>query len=60
MPSWKLKIADAERPYNLESSTNPAMSSWVSASPTPIIAGTNNVVTNTILGAKKYYRLISP
>jgi hypothetical protein len=33
---------------------------WVVALPLPVVAGTNNVVTNTADGARKFYRLFAP
>jgi hypothetical protein len=33
---------------------------WTAASPAPVILGTNKVITNTIIGAQKFYRLFKP
>jgi autotransporter-associated beta strand protein len=46
--------------FNLESNTNLLTTNWLTTSPPPTIVGTNNVVTNTIIGPKKFYRLRKP
>ena len=45
--------------FTLESATNlvpPVV--WVTNATTPVVVSTNNVVTNTITGTKRFYRLI--
>jgi fibronectin-binding autotransporter adhesin len=44
--------------YLLQFNTNLASSNWVPAGPAPVILGTNYVVTNAIVGATRFYRLI--
>ena len=51
---------DDERPFSLQANTNLATSLWVSVTPAPTVAGTSYVVTNTISGTQKFYRLASP
>jgi hypothetical protein len=44
--------------FALQSTTNlvsPAV--WSAVSPAPVVVNTNNAVTNTISGARKFYRL---
>jgi autotransporter-associated beta strand protein len=43
--------------FNLECSTNLAITNWFNASPPPSVVGTNNVVTNATSGAQRFYRL---
>jgi autotransporter-associated beta strand protein len=46
--------------YSLQSNTNLAATNWSSVSPSPIILGTNNVVTNAASAHWTFYRLIKP
>ena len=46
--------------YSLQSNTNLATNNWSSVSPPPVIAGTNNTVTNTTSSGPKFYRLFKP
>ncbi|MFN3409171.1 MAG: beta strand repeat-containing protein [Limisphaerales bacterium] len=47
--------------FILQSSTNLAATNWSAATPpTPVITGTNWVVTNTVSGPRKFYRLFRP
>jgi uncharacterized repeat protein (TIGR03803 family) len=43
--------------FTLEASTNLASNVWSVVSPAPSVSGTNNVVTNAISGAARFYRL---
>ena len=52
--------AEDDRTFTLQSNTNLTTTNWVSVSPSPAILGWNNVATNPISGAQKYYRLASP
>ena len=49
-----------DRQYTLLSNTNLAGTNWVIVTPPPTITGGNHVVTNTISGIAKFYRLINP
>ena len=44
--------------YNLESTTNLAAPVWNPVSPLPSVVNGQNVVTNPIVGAQQYYRLL--
>jgi len=46
--------------HQLLTSTNLASTNWVVVSPPPVIVGTNNVVTNDIVGRFRFYRLSAP
>jgi methionine-rich copper-binding protein CopC len=43
--------------YTLEFATSLTSGSWSSSLPSPVVIGTNNVVTNAISGTPKYFRL---
>ncbi len=43
--------------FNLEFNTNLATANWQSASPAPIVVGTNNVVTNATTSPQQFYRV---
>jgi len=44
--------------FTLQSKTNLASTAaWATVSPTPVVVNTNNVVTNTISGTQKFFRL---
>src|SRR4051812_2686788 len=43
--------------FNLEFNTNLNTAIWQSASPTPAILGTNNVVTNATTNPQQFYRV---
>ncbi|MDB6018139.1 MAG: Extracellular serine protease precursor [Pedosphaera sp.] len=47
-------------PFSLESTTNLTAANWTATLPLPVIIGTNNVVTNTVSDAQKFYRLYIP
>jgi len=53
---WPTNAGD----HQLLSSTNLASTNWVSVSPSPVIIGTDNVVTNDFVGLRKFYRLSAP
>jgi hypothetical protein len=46
--------------FGLQFNTNLATTNWSSATPLPVVLGTNNVVTNAASGAQKFYRLFKP
>jgi len=46
--------------FTLESNTNLNNSVWAIVSPSPVLSGTNYVVTNSVSGSQKYFRLRSP
>jgi hypothetical protein len=46
--------------FTLQSVTNLVLTNWTTVSPTPVIVNTNNVVTNSISGTRKFYRLANP
>ena len=43
--------------FTLQSTTNLAPTAWTINSPAPVVLNTNNVVTNSISGIRKFYRL---
>ena len=43
--------------FTLESNTNLNVNVWSNISPSPVISGTNNVVTNVVTGSARFYRL---
>jgi hypothetical protein len=43
--------------FTLEANTNLGSNVWSVVSPAPSVSGTNNVVTNAISGAARFYRL---
>ena len=43
--------------FTLESNTNLTTNVWSFVSPAPVVSGTNNVVTNTVGGSTRFYRL---
>lgn len=45
--------------FRLQSRTNLATANWISATPQPILIGTNHVVTNALTDGGKFYRLIN-
>ena len=49
-----------ELPFRLQSNTNINTTNWITATPPPVTLGTNNLVTNTITGSQKFYRLVYP
>ena len=52
--------AEDDRTFTLQVNTNLTATNWVSASPPASILGWDNVVTNPISGAQKFYRLFKP
>jgi fibronectin-binding autotransporter adhesin len=44
--------------FHLQYITNLTASNWTTVVETPVVVGTNNVVTNTASGTEKYYRLM--
>ncbi len=44
--------------YSLQSAAHPHSAAWSTVVPSPLIVGTNYVVTNTVAPAPRYYRLI--
>ena len=51
--SWRTNFTS----FILESKTNLNTSDWNVVSPAPVVRGTNNVVTNTVAGSQRFYRL---
>lgn len=47
-------------PFSLQTTTNLPATNWLAALPLPTVIGTNNVVTNTVAGTNRFYRLVSP
>lgn len=43
--------------YTLESNTNLNGNVWSAVSPAPVVSGTNDVVTNNLVGLTRFYRL---
>ncbi len=43
--------------FSLEYNTNLAGTNWQSASPAPVVLGTNNVVTNATSNPQQFYRI---
>lgn len=43
--------------FTLEANTNLNTNDWGIVSPTPVVSGTNNVVTNATSGSTRFYRL---
>ena len=43
--------------FTLEATTNFTAIAWSAATPTPVVIGTNNVVTNAVSGSTRFYRL---
>ena len=50
---WSVNYPD----FHLEYNTGLGTSNWAASALTPVVTGTNNVVTNSLSGAQKYYRL---
>ncbi len=46
--------------FNLEAATNLVSPVWSTALPSPVVVGTNDVVTNHISGTKQFFRLVNP
>ena len=46
--------------FHLEYIPSLGTTNWAAAGPTPVVVGTNLVVTNMISGAQKLYRLSNP
>jgi fibronectin-binding autotransporter adhesin len=47
-------------PFSLQTTTNLAAASWTNALPLPVVLGTNNIVTNSVINAQQFYRLVNP
>ena len=58
--SVRLTWATNDPPFSLQSNTNLTGSNWIAATPLPTLSSTNHIVTNTITGNAKFYRLINP
>lgn len=58
--SVRLIWATNDPAFRLQSHTNLITTHWISATPQPTVIGTNNVVTNSISVAQKFYRLVNP
>jgi autotransporter-associated beta strand protein len=58
--SVRLFWATNDQPFSLQSVTNLGATNWVTVLPPPVVQGTNHVVTNTISGAQRFYRLSNP
>jgi fibronectin-binding autotransporter adhesin len=52
--------ATNDPPFSLQTATNLPSANWVAALPLPAVIGTNNVVTNSVAGARRFYRLSNP
>ena len=52
--------AEDDRTFTLQSNTNLTTTNWATAAPAPALLGSDNVVTNTISGTQKFYRLFYP
>jgi hypothetical protein len=50
---WGTNFTD----FTLEASTNLNLGVWNVVSPAPDVSGTNYVVTNTVSGSERFYRL---
>lgn len=46
--------------YNLQFSTNLALTNWSATLPAPVVVNTNEVVTNAMSGAARFFRLSDP
>ena len=57
--SVRLMWATNDPPFSLQATTN-LTTNWSTALPLPTVVGTNNLVTNTVSGAQKSYRLSNP
>jgi uncharacterized delta-60 repeat protein len=53
MLSWATNFTG----FTLEANTNLTTNVWSVVSPAPTVSGTNNVVTNTVSGSTRFYRL---
>ena len=51
--------ATNDPPFSLQTCTNLAAASWSPALPPPVITGTNNFVTNSIINSHQFYRLFA-
>jgi hypothetical protein len=58
--SVRLLWATNDPPFSLQTNTNLAGASWTPAAPLPVVLGTNNLVTNSITDAQRFYRLSNP
>ena len=47
-------------PFSLQTATNLPATNWAAASFSPVVIGTNNVLTNSVSGGKQFFRLTSP
>jgi autotransporter-associated beta strand protein len=47
-------------PFRLISETNLTAGNWSAVSPSPVVIGTNDVVTNTATDVSRFYRLVNP
>ena len=50
---WSTNYPD----FHLEYNASPGTTNWAASALTPVVTGTNLVVTNSLFGAQKYYRL---
>ncbi len=46
--------------FALQFNTNLNTTNWTLASPPPVVVGPNNVVTNSLIGTQRFYRLVKP
>jgi hypothetical protein len=51
---------DNDQPFLLQGITNLSATNWASVLPVPATLGSNNVVTNAIIGSQRFYRLSLP
>ncbi len=55
--SIRLLWATNDPPFSLQTTTNLLAKSWIAALPSPVVVGTNNIVTNAVAGVTGFYRL---
>lgn len=57
----RLLWATNDPPFTLQTTTNLPAGPWLPASPLPTVIGTNNIVTNSVIGtSSQFYRLSNP
>jgi hypothetical protein len=47
-------------PFRLENTTNLTGAAWLATTPTPVVQGANNLVTNATSSTTQFYRLVNP
>jgi autotransporter-associated beta strand protein len=58
--SVRLRWPTNDPAFLLQFNTNLGGATWAAVSPSPLVAGTNNVVTNGTVDARRFYRLFKP